>query len=435
MSFKLRIDSGPRAHTMFTLVPGATLRVGRKSDAAVSLPDDQFISGLHLELLFDGQNCTVKDLNSRNGTLLNGAKILKAPVRPGDQLIAGQTALSLVEEIGQNPPSQRPQTSLLDKEGRANLLLRMRTNLQPLYAVLDAARDPRILATLIQCRSEYLPLFDESTPPQLAHFAPYVVALPPESSILETLISIGWGQNWGVFITSNVNGSELHGVLRRLLIAYLPDRHQVLLRFYDPRVLETLFAEPSERQCTAFFSHVNSYLINGRLAQTATQYIRDGLNLDRLDIHLSGHPVMTKTSIAMTTNVQSLDGDVILSASQVSKLKAQERGARADHLLQMLTRQHPQKDQLKDENDLRELVLYGCKHSKRYGISSDKDVADYISLMLQLGGNFDEDTRLPWASELLHQRLTPNEKLSRLRERAYLEHLIQNTECGTLRQS
>ena len=55
---------------------------------------------LGLDDLDDGNNPTyhVKDLGSRNGTKLNGVKIVDAPLRPGDVIKIGNHSFTIEEE-------------------------------------------------------------------------------------------------------------------------------------------------------------------------------------------------------------------------------------------------------------------------------------------------------------------------------------------------
>lgn len=76
-----------RTGVPFVLV-GSGLTVGRASDNDIVL-DDPSVSGHHARLLAPG---VVHDLESTNGTLVNGARISgRRPVRPGDTIAIGGT--------------------------------------------------------------------------------------------------------------------------------------------------------------------------------------------------------------------------------------------------------------------------------------------------------------------------------------------------------
>ncbi|MBU0490489.1 MAG: FHA domain-containing protein, partial [Chloroflexi bacterium] len=47
----------------------------------------------HARLDWAGHAWVIRDLNSRNGTYVNGARVTSQPVRPGDQIVVGQTVL------------------------------------------------------------------------------------------------------------------------------------------------------------------------------------------------------------------------------------------------------------------------------------------------------------------------------------------------------
>jgi pSer/pThr/pTyr-binding forkhead associated (FHA) protein len=98
MRLVLEIVSGSNRGKQIKVEAGKTVRVGRASPAEVPLGDD-FMSGLHFALQCDSKGCRVRDLNSRNGTKVNGELVIEASLKDGDQLFAGHTTFSVrVEE-------------------------------------------------------------------------------------------------------------------------------------------------------------------------------------------------------------------------------------------------------------------------------------------------------------------------------------------------
>jgi phosphoserine phosphatase RsbU/P len=64
--------------------------VGRSSVAELCYPDDAGLSRQHLAFESDGRTWYVKDLGSKNGTLLNGSRISERnPLKSGDRIMAG----------------------------------------------------------------------------------------------------------------------------------------------------------------------------------------------------------------------------------------------------------------------------------------------------------------------------------------------------------
>ena len=299
----LHIESGPSAHAPVPLRPGTTIQVGRSSRASVTLPNDSFLSGVHFEVAFDGETCTLRDLGSSNGTLLRDTRIAAAPLAPGDRFVAGQTVFVLLKaEPERQEATNSAEILPLEQAAKLRLLHELRTSCQPLYAVLDAAQDPRILGLLTQAKCEYALLFDQQTAPELLPFAPYLAFLPADSPMLETLLDLGWTQSWGIFLAAGVSGTELLQRLRGLLVADLPDGRECLFRFYDPRVLRTIFANPTEPQAEAFFSGVRWYLLPGKEPQTADAFTRGARGVERtklvLDDETAVSPAITKVKAA-----------------------------------------------------------------------------------------------------------------------------------------
>lgn len=67
--------------------------IGRADDNAIQL-DDRFVSGHHAEVSFEHGQWTLRDLGSRNGTYVNGERVLGAtPLDSGDIVQFGRMQL------------------------------------------------------------------------------------------------------------------------------------------------------------------------------------------------------------------------------------------------------------------------------------------------------------------------------------------------------
>ncbi len=423
MPLVLQIDSGFRKGHRVPLPPGATLRVGRRQQADFALPGETFLSGLHFSLAVQGDTCTLTDLNSTNGTIVRGAPVTSAILHAGDAFIAGQTHFLILDDAPVAATVDLPAEPPADPEpllpaARERLLQEMRTGLQPLYAVLDAARDPRILAMLLQHQGQYAWLFEQGSPPELINFAPYLVPLQAASPVMEALVDAGWAGHWGIYLTSSAGAWDLLAFLRRLLLANQPDGQPALLRFYDPRVLGTLLENSTPRQWPFFFGTVQSYLLPGTAAQTAVGFQQGAAGLEKSLIFLDGSAPTERTTVetpATSPGSRQSSAPVdrlVLTATQMAKLKAQERDPLAETLLKQMAEKYPERTERLGRKGLAEWVRHGIDRPKRYGIRSDEDLGTYVSLMMQLGREFDVD--LPWASDLLRLRLDPKEKVLRL---------------------
>ncbi len=84
--------SGPNAGMRFELVED--LIVGRSPSCQVVLADDSQVSRRHARFVCRDAQCLVEDLGSRNGTLLNGERVVgEMALAPGDRIQIGGTAL------------------------------------------------------------------------------------------------------------------------------------------------------------------------------------------------------------------------------------------------------------------------------------------------------------------------------------------------------
>jgi pSer/pThr/pTyr-binding forkhead associated (FHA) protein len=69
------------------------MRLGRKRDCDIVIDDEQ-VSSHHAQLRVDGTLCRLNDLDSSNGTWLNGERVQGArTLDDGDEIVVGQTKL------------------------------------------------------------------------------------------------------------------------------------------------------------------------------------------------------------------------------------------------------------------------------------------------------------------------------------------------------
>lgn len=80
--------------------------VGRVEDNAFQIAEPS-VSSHHCEVLLRGNDVVVRDLNSTNGTFINGEKISEGPIKPGQILRLGQIEMRL-ETDTPAPASKKP---------------------------------------------------------------------------------------------------------------------------------------------------------------------------------------------------------------------------------------------------------------------------------------------------------------------------------------
>jgi hypothetical protein len=91
----LRVIGGPEKGATFPLT-GQRMTIGRLATCAVTL-DDTTVSREHAALVRRGDAWWVIDLNSTNGTSVNGVQAAEQPVATGDRIELGDAVLELRE--------------------------------------------------------------------------------------------------------------------------------------------------------------------------------------------------------------------------------------------------------------------------------------------------------------------------------------------------
>ena len=95
----LLVRDGSRWGDIHCLRPGTTVPVGRVATDGIVVRDDR-CSRVHCEFYLQGQSWYLRDLDSRNGTRVNGEKIQVAvPVKNGDIIRIGNTKFMFTRDL------------------------------------------------------------------------------------------------------------------------------------------------------------------------------------------------------------------------------------------------------------------------------------------------------------------------------------------------
>jgi predicted component of type VI protein secretion system len=254
----LRVASGRAAFERAVLSPGEAVRVGRTDRADLVVADDRHMSAIHFSLAWSGARCVLTDGGSVEGVLLNGERAERAEVTSGAWIRAGHTDFAVHFERHTPPPEVEPHPA------QAEAFAALHAEPYPPFALLDAARDPRILTLLRESVDVHKSLFEGAKGRAVDEQAPYLVELRDDSDLCERLFAEGWGRRWGVYLTSRRPFHETRSHLRRFLMVEDEETGEPMyFRFYDPVVLRVFLAAAGLRHREAFFSEIDAFLLEG----------------------------------------------------------------------------------------------------------------------------------------------------------------------------
>jgi hypothetical protein len=160
-------------------------------------------------------------------------------------------------------------------EGRLINILREQDG--ALFALLDAAREPKVQAMLPDCGEKYKSLYEGNA---FAEVAPYLVHLPPTSKFLDKLVHDGWGQGWIVYLRCNLSLDGLRDYFRKSLMITMPDGREFFSRFYDPRFFRGFLRGCTAAEAERFFGPTSSYLMEAENPEILLEFTRSGKGVE-----------------------------------------------------------------------------------------------------------------------------------------------------------
>lgn len=111
--FAIQVGSGPSSRALALHL--STVVIGRAAECDVSIPGDLSISRRHAALIGTDLGWVVKDLDSRNGTFVNGLRVkTRSRLKPGDRVLLGSSTGFELVELGPSwsaPTAMTPQAT------------------------------------------------------------------------------------------------------------------------------------------------------------------------------------------------------------------------------------------------------------------------------------------------------------------------------------
>jgi hypothetical protein len=224
----LQVLTGRDAFRKIVLDPGQAIRIGDGDWAheVITMPLPEGARGV--DVLWDGLGCRVDGIGAAPWFYLGGRAVLGGYLQNHEFLQIGGTQLRLtLEGFSHRAPSLGPAAQKAREALRA---------FPRVHAVLDAARDPRVLECIEDAVDPHRSLFEGIEGRALDDVAPYLVQLDPNSPLLDVLLSEGWGNAWGIFLAGSAELEDVRRHLRRFLM--VDDEalgRRLYFRFYDPR--------------------------------------------------------------------------------------------------------------------------------------------------------------------------------------------------------
>jgi hypothetical protein len=168
----------------------------------------------------------------------------------------------------------------LDAGAAARHVLRELNPGEPLYAVLDGARDRHVRGFILDSRAPAWCLFRGDLPGALEDAAPWLLRLTPGQPYTEQYFARGWNQAWGILLTCPLPSRQLRRHLRRFFIARTEDHRRLLFRYYDPRVLRIYLPTCTPVEVADFFGPVSAMIAEAEEADGFHVFRRTERGLD-----------------------------------------------------------------------------------------------------------------------------------------------------------
>ena len=273
---------------------------------------------------------------------------------------------------------------------------------EPLYAVLDGARDRHVRGWVLDLRQPAWCLFRGDIPAALENAAPWLLKLVPGAPSTARFFEEAWDLAWGILLTSAAPSRELRRHLRRFFVVRRESGERMFFRYYDPRVLRVYLPTCTPEESARFFGPIS--------AMAAAGAEPDAVHIFRRPEGAPEAPPPTALS-ALTVREAQMEalGDAL----------RQSFVARATAHLQA---QFPEYFRSLGKERVAKSIAIAMEKRRQYGFDSEETVLLYLDAMYLLSFDFDDSSAWPWAKETMSDAdLSARTRLLLVNERAWKE--------------
>ncbi len=128
-----------------------------------------------------------------------------------------------------------------------------------LYCVLDGVLVPDLPIKLAEARVPHFCIVTGELDPAMAHAAPYLAYLSPDSKFADEVLSEGFRKNWGTLFHSHRSLLEMRRHFRALHQVFDENGNPFKFRYYDPAVLRKFLPTCNAGELKTFFGDVETF--------------------------------------------------------------------------------------------------------------------------------------------------------------------------------
>jgi pSer/pThr/pTyr-binding forkhead associated (FHA) protein len=281
MQAVLEVTAGPHAGRKIVLRPGVPVRIGRTAKSDYVVAEDTFLSSAHFFVEFSSDRCMVRDLNSSNGTYLNGTRTSEGFLREGDVITAGQSSFAVrfdpfaealphdpaismddtrpmpLAALGNSTPLAMPVARRdLDLTAVQRGLLDVLRGLEhPVFAVLDGSAAASLIDS---ARASGVAVETLSESPRAS-----IMPVNPDSPAGQRLAAESWGKGWGIYVTSHQTLALVRNHLRRFQTLMTQDGAEFQFRLFNPALVRGFLPTLSGSEAKTLFGPIAGILTEG----------------------------------------------------------------------------------------------------------------------------------------------------------------------------
>ena len=194
-----------------------------------------------------------------------------------------------------------------------------------LYAVMDMARGEAVRQLVQESGADRRRLTSGGLPEAINDLLPVLVAADPGSGMLERFLEQGWGEGWGILVSSPLELEPLRNQLRLQLI-HEEEGHHFLLRFYDPAVVRRELEAGTPGRLAGVLAQVGCLAAETPDEPGAWLHLLKGGALRRLQLRWEA-----SRQVVIPAQEEAALEEALRSAQEAARA-ARERGAALAHL-------------------------------------------------------------------------------------------------------